>query len=89
MLLYRKLRYGYAFRRIPVTQGKYTIVDPEDCERLNRYKWHVTKNSRTFYAKRNAWRGRKASVFPIYMHRRVRVEFVGMEFALYVGKKTR
>ena len=33
-LLYRRARYGYAFRRIPLTQGKYAIVDPDDFERL-------------------------------------------------------
>ena len=27
-------------RRIPLTQGKYAIVDAEDFEELSRYKWH-------------------------------------------------
>ncbi len=48
-LLYRRLRYGYTFRRIKLTRGKYAIVDPEDFEELNQYKWHC--NSRG-YAKR-------------------------------------
>ena len=42
VLVYRRLRYGYAFRRIPLTRGKFAIVDPEDFERLNQYKWFCT-----------------------------------------------
>ena len=67
MLLCRRLRYGYAFRRIPLTQGKHAIVDPDDYERLSEYTWHVTKNTHTFYAKRNSCT-RKGTA-PIYMHR--------------------
>ena len=52
VLLYRKMRYGYPFRRIPLTQGKYAIVDPEDFERLNRHKWYAANLSHTFYAER-------------------------------------
>jgi hypothetical protein len=53
-LIYRRLRYGYTFRRIPLTRGRYAIVDPEDYEELNRYKWHVRggKTTNTYYAVR-------------------------------------
>jgi hypothetical protein len=53
-LHYRKLRYGYPFRRIPLTQGRYAIVDPEDFDELNKYKWHVRggKTTNTYYAVR-------------------------------------
>jgi hypothetical protein len=67
LLLYRRLRYGYPFRRISLTKGKFAIVDPNDFDRLNAHRWHVTKNGGTFYAKRNA-PTRKVTT-PIYMHR--------------------
>ena len=52
VLLYRRLRYGYTFRRIPLTQGKFAIVDPEDYERLAKYKWFAVGYERSFYAMR-------------------------------------
>jgi hypothetical protein len=71
LLLCRRIWYGYPFRRIPLTRGKFAIVDPEDYERLNEYRWHVTKNGNTFYAKRNPRVGRKGKAPPIYMHRSI------------------
>jgi hypothetical protein len=52
LLLYRRLRYGYTFRKIPLTQGKYAIVDPEDYERLMQYKWFAKRFKGRFYAGR-------------------------------------
>ena len=43
VLLYRRLRYGYAFRRITLTQGKFAIVDPDDYYRLSEYKWSASR----------------------------------------------
>jgi hypothetical protein len=36
---------------IPLTRGKFAIVDAADFEWLNRYKWHAQKGGRTYYAR--------------------------------------
>ena len=30
-------------KRIPLTQGKFTLVDNEDFDRLNQYRWQYNK----------------------------------------------
>jgi hypothetical protein len=70
VLLYRRARYGYAFRRIPLTQGKYAIVDPKDFGRLSKYKWHANKAKNTYYAIRRVHVGYKKWKH-IKMHREV------------------
>ena len=71
MLLYRRLRYGYAFRRIPLSQGKFTIVDPDEYYRLSEYKWSASRVYNKFYAVRTgpAEKGRRRKT--IRMHREV------------------
>jgi len=71
VLLYRRIRYGYPFRRIPLTQGKYAIVDPEDYERLNKYKWYAVKCGKTFYASRTVRTGKNKKRINITMHRQI------------------
>ena len=70
LLRYRKLRFGYPFRRIPLTQGKFAIVDPEDYDRLAKYKWFAMRSRRGFYAIRwvKTKNGRRKK---IRMHRQV------------------
>ena len=69
VLLYRRLRYGYAFRRIALTRGKYAIVDPEDFERLNKHKWYASRTKNTYYACRSIQVARKRTI--IHMHREI------------------
>ena len=57
-------------KRIPLTQGKFALVDDVDYERLNKYKWYAVKNKNTFYAVRCIHLpGRKSRV--IWMHREI------------------
>ncbi|MGD9110332.1 MAG: hypothetical protein PVG93_05280, partial [Phycisphaerales bacterium] len=52
VLLYRRMHYGYEFRRIPLTRGQYAIVDPEDYDWLMQYKWYASDGrGGNFYAK--------------------------------------
>jgi len=53
LLRYRKRHYGFPFRRIKLSQGKYAIVDPEDYEKLIGYVWYAANALCTFYAQRN------------------------------------
>jgi len=70
VLLYRRLRYGYAFSRIRLTQGQFAMVDPDDFLRLAKYKWFAAKNGSPFYAVRSIInRAGKKSRF--YMHREI------------------
>ncbi len=69
VLLYRRIRCGYAFRRIPLTQGKYAIVDPDDFWRLSRHKWLALKGQRTFYATRRVYPGKNRKPINVWMHR--------------------
>ena len=67
VLLYRRLRYGYTFRRIKLTRGQYAIVDVEDFERLNQYKWFCTYHG---YAARKVPRKlKKGNETHVLMHR--------------------
>jgi len=68
VLLYRRIRYGYPFRRIPLTLGKFAIVDPEDYERLRTYKWHAHQSVHTFYAVHSLTNGKKEPRRNLQMH---------------------
>lgn len=71
-LLYRKLRYGYTFRRIPLTQEKFAIVDVERYEELSKYKWCAVKCDRTFYAERKSKSQNDRRIkYNIKMHRQI------------------
>ncbi|MHC4575242.1 MAG: HNH endonuclease [Planctomycetota bacterium] len=78
MLFYRQLRYGYPFRRVPLTQGKFAIVDPEDYTRLNKLRWHVHKAPHTCYAVHSLTNGKKLPRKNARMHHLVLRTLPGM-----------
>ena len=53
-------------KKIPLTQGKFALVDDADYEYLSRFKWHLTAYG---YAARRYYFGNNSTI--IYMHREV------------------
>ena len=70
VFLYRRLRYGYAFRLIRMAQPRYAKVDPADYKRLRKYQWFATKKRNRFYVRRNPPAG-KGKEKLIYMHKEI------------------
>ena len=62
-------------KRIPLTQGKFALVDDADYEWLNQWKWYTSKGRNTFYAMRYITKPDGTREF-IYMHR----EILGLKF---------
>lgn len=56
-------------KKIPLTQGKFALVDDEDFEWLNQYKWYAAKQSNIFYAWRKV--GKYPNQKTIRMHRQI------------------
>lgn len=53
ILLYRKIKFGCAFRKIYLGQNKWTVLDPDDFYRLGSFKWFVIGHQGKFYAVRS------------------------------------
>lgn len=49
-------------REIPLTQGKVALVDDEDFDRANQFKWYAVRSRRTFYAMRAIPAGKRKQV---------------------------
>lgn len=57
-------------KEIQLTQGKVALVDDEDFDYLNQFKWHASKLSGKFYAQRHAKLSNPNNI-KILMHRDV------------------
>lgn len=71
-------------KKIPLTQGKFALVDDEDFEWLNQFKWHVQYQPTIdgFYARRNQYIGYfngKQKQKMIFMHRLIMERVIGHE----------
>lgn len=64
-------------RRIPLTQGKFAIVDAEDFDRLNQHKWYVVKDRNTYYALRKIKSNGRQTI--LSMHQEIMPTPKGME----------
>jgi hypothetical protein len=56
-------------KTIPLSQGKFAIVDDEDFVRLNQFKWFAFKNHQVWYSGRNDRTGPKRKT--VYLHHEV------------------
>lgn len=56
---------------IPLTQGKFAMVDDEDFEELSRFKWYAHRGGRSWYARRNAWVAGAGKQRCVLMHSRI------------------
>jgi len=70
ILLYRRLKFGYTYRRIYLGEGEFTIVDQRDYYRLKNFKWYLQGNRTNLYAARNFKVG-PAQTKKIYLHREI------------------
>jgi hypothetical protein len=52
VLWYRKHKFGQPYRKIRLTEGKITIVDPDVFYRLNNFQWCAAGRDQSFYAVR-------------------------------------
>jgi len=69
VLLWRWVRYGYSFRKIPLTQGQVAIVDADDYARLSKNKWYAGGRRYAYYAVRDYVCKRTKERVTVHMHR--------------------
>jgi hypothetical protein len=67
--VYRWARYGYPFRRIPLGEGRFAIVDPLIFYKLNKFHWTIEGREDCFYAVRNVLTTRHSKC--LRMHREI------------------
>lgn len=58
-------------KKIPLSQGKFALVDDADFEVLSAFKWSVYNDNHTFYAKRTVPRDASGKYKVILMHREI------------------
>ena len=56
-------------KEIPLTQGKFALVDDDMFAHLNQWKWYANKNHNSFYARRSVRKDGK--VIAIQMHQQI------------------
>jgi len=70
VIVYRWLKFGYAFRRIYLGEGYWTILDAADYYRLKGFNWYIFGRCGKFYAQRSVIIANEHTV-PVAMHREI------------------
>jgi hypothetical protein len=70
VIVYRRLKYGYSFRRIYLGQNEYTIVEPADYYAFSKYNWILIRCNKKPYAVSEFKIGRKKTK-RVYLHRAI------------------
>ena len=68
-------------KEIALSRGLVAIVDDEDFDWLNQWKWCALRSKNAFYAARGTWDGKRKAT--ILMHR----EILGKEAGAYVDHR--
>lgn len=61
----------YILKEIKLTRGKVALVDDQDFEWLNQWKWFCLKSRNTYYAARSSRAGERSVRCSILMHREI------------------
>jgi hypothetical protein len=70
VMVYRKKKDGYSYRRIYLGDGKFTIVEPKDYYWLNDFHWCINVSRRNIYAVRLELTG-DGHLKKVRMHREI------------------
>jgi hypothetical protein len=70
VLFYRRIKYGYSFRRIYLGEGEWALVEPLDYYRLKNFNWYLGGNGKEFYAFKNVKIG-PGKTKMVSMHRQI------------------
>jgi len=71
VMVYRKHKFGYSFRRIYLGEDEWTIVDSQDYYRLGHFKWCVCGDDEHFYAVRIIKKTVSGRIRTAYLHREI------------------
>lgn len=63
-------------KQLPLTQGKFAIVDDDVYEWASKYKWHAVRKKNSFYAVRNTERNPHQT--KIHLHREIMSAPIGV-----------
>ena len=70
VVVYRRLKYGYAYRKIHLGQGEYTIVEPADYYTFSKFNWIFIRCNKKPYAVSEFKMGNKKTK-RMYLHRAI------------------